>query len=310
MWLQNSRPGLGAATCLRGLDSRLADIKGGRVRYFVGGGRGVPVVLVHGLGGAACNWTALVRTLAGRHPLLVPELPGHGGSDPLAATASLEPFADRVLGVLEREGWQAPLVVGHSLGGLVALRMARRRPEGLLGVMLAGAAGISSTSRRARMALAVTGRVKPGRRAAPFRHSLSTRPRLRRAALGWGVADVAALSPHAAERFLIGPGLHADTLPASLALVADDVREHLGEIRVPTLVLWGARDTQVAVGDAFDFARRLGAPVRVIADCGHLLIAERADACAHAIETFADRLDRIGQFDELPLEPEPLGQLR
>jgi pimeloyl-ACP methyl ester carboxylesterase len=42
----------------------------------------------------------------------------------------------------------------------------------------------------------------------------------------------------------------------------------------------------VPVADAFEYARRLRAPLRVIADCGHLLIAERADACADAIETF------------------------
>jgi pimeloyl-ACP methyl ester carboxylesterase len=265
-------------------------LKGGRVRYFVREGADVPVALVHGLGGAACNWTALVGWLGGRHPIVVPELPGHGGSDPLAATASLDPFADRVLNVLEQEGPAPAIVVGHSLGGLVALRMARRRPDRVLGVVLAGAAGISSSNRRAQLALAVTARLKPGRRAAPFRRPLSRRSRLRRLALGWGVADVAALSPDAAERFLVGPALHVDTAPASLAMVVDDVREHLGDIHVPSLVLWGSRDTQVTVADAFDFARRLRAQVRLIADCGHLLIAERPDACADAIETFAGRL--------------------
>jgi pimeloyl-ACP methyl ester carboxylesterase len=290
MWSQNSRRGVRAATGLSGLEERFAQLKGGRVRYFVGAGGDVPVVLVHGLGGAACNWTALVGSLGGRYRIVVPELPGHGGSDPLAATASLEPFADRVLGLLEREGLAPAVVVGHSLGGLVALRMARRRPDRVLGVVLAGAAGISSSSRRARKALAVTARVKPGRKVAPFRRPLSSRSRVRRFALGWGVSDVAALSPDTAERFLVGPALHMDTAPASLAMVVDDVREHLGDIRAPSLVLWGARDTQVGVADAFDYARRLRAPVRVIADCGHLLIGERPDACADAIGTFIERL--------------------
>ena len=57
------------------------------------------------------------------------------------------------------------------------------------------------------------------------------------------------------------------------------------------LVLWGARDHQVPIDDAFDYARRLGAELRVIADCGHLLVAERPDACLHAIEGFLARLD-------------------
>jgi len=68
-------------------------------------------------------------------------------------------------------------------------------------------------------------------------------------------------------------------------------------------VLWGARDNQLPIEDAFDYARRLQAPLRVIADCGHLLIGERPDACADAIETFLagepavpPRLDRGAQI--------------
>ena len=56
---------------LRGLEERFAEVKGVRMRYFVGGS-GPPVVLVHGLGGAASNWTELAPLLAGRHRLLVP----------------------------------------------------------------------------------------------------------------------------------------------------------------------------------------------------------------------------------------------
>ena len=57
-------------------------------------------------------------------------------------------------------------------------------------------------------------------------------------------------------------------------------------IACPTLVLWGARDNQLPVADAFDFARRLRAELRVIADCGHLLIGERPELCAAAIADF------------------------
>jgi pimeloyl-ACP methyl ester carboxylesterase len=49
-------------------------------------------------------------------------------------------------------------------------------------------------------------------------------------------------------------------------------------------VLWGARDGQLPLDDAFEYARRLGAPIRLVADCGHLLIAERPDAVLDAIE--------------------------
>ena len=127
---------------LPGLEERFAEIKGVRMRYFVGG-EGPPLILVHGLGGAAANWTELVPLLMRRHRLLVPDLPGHGGSAALPAVAGLEPFADRVALVAEREGMLPAPVVGHSLGGMVVLRMALRRPDDIPAVVLAAAAGLS-----------------------------------------------------------------------------------------------------------------------------------------------------------------------
>ena len=64
---------------LPGLEERFVETKGVRMRYFVGG-QGPPLILVHGLGGAAANWTELVPLLIKRHTLLVPDLPGHGAS--------------------------------------------------------------------------------------------------------------------------------------------------------------------------------------------------------------------------------------
>src|SRR2546428_7184353 len=77
---------------LPGLEERFAEIKGVRMRYFLGG-EGPPLILVHGLGGAAANWTELVPLLIGRHRVLVPDLPGHGGSTALPAGARLPPVA-------------------------------------------------------------------------------------------------------------------------------------------------------------------------------------------------------------------------
>src|SRR5207245_7092249 len=113
---------------LAGLEERTAEIKGVRMRYFVGG-TGPPLVLVHGLGGAASHAAELAPLLARRHRPLVPDLPGHGGSSALPAVSGLEPYADRVALVAEREGLLPALVVGHSLGGMVVLRLALRRPD-------------------------------------------------------------------------------------------------------------------------------------------------------------------------------------
>lgn len=267
---------------LPGFEERFAEARGCRLRCLVAG-EGEPVLLVHGLGGAAANWLALAPLLLPGRRLLVPELPGHGGSSPLPAAPSLNAYADRLASALEGPA----AVIGHSLGGAIALRLAIRRPELVSALVLAGAAGITSATRQVRYALTVTGLLKPGKRIAPYRQRVARSAVLKTLVFGrWGAADPPALPREMAEAFLSGPERHTDTVSAAKALVRDDPRGDLDRVRCPVLLLWGARDNQLPIGDAFEYARRLRAPLRTIADCGHLLIGERPEACADAIESF------------------------
>jgi pimeloyl-ACP methyl ester carboxylesterase len=276
------------AKAISGFEERFAETKGCRLRYFVGGpAEGAPLVLVHGLGGCAANWVDMAPLLAETRRVLIPELPGHGLSTPLPAVPNLAVFADRIALVAEREQLLPAGFVGHSLGAVVALRLALRRPEDVNALVLAAAAGISSASRRARYGLRILGIIGPRRFVAPWADSVADSPFLRYAVFGhWGAADPLSLSPAAVNGFLAGTRLTSDSVSAARAVVVDDVRPELGELRCPTLVLWGARDSQLTLADGFEFARRLDAPLRVIGDCGHLLIGERPDLCADAIENF------------------------
>jgi pimeloyl-ACP methyl ester carboxylesterase len=280
---------------LPGFEERWTDAKSVRMRYFVGGD-GPPLVLLHGLTGAAPNWVELAPALARTRRVLVPELPGHGASAALPAAPSLDAYADRVRLVAEREAVLPAPFVGHSLGGLIALRLAVSRADSVAGVVLAAAAGISSSTRAAELWLAFAGFTRPARKVAPFRRSIARRRLLRDAVFGrFEVGDSRSLSPEAVEGLLGSSRLHTDVISAGKALVRGDPRLDLERVRCPCLVLWGARDRQVPVADAFEYARRLRAPLRLIADCGHLLIAERPEACAAAIEDFLDGLAVRGQ---------------
>ena len=271
---------------LPGLEERFADVKGVQMRYFVGGG-GPPLVLVHGLGGAASNWTELVPLLSERHRLLVPDLPGHGGSTALPGVSGLEPFADRVALVAEREGMLPAPVVGHSLGGMVVLRLALRRPHDVAALILAAGAGLSIGNVWGRQLLSIFTAVRPGRLAGRYRSWVARSPLLRRLVFGFvSVADPVGLTDEAVEGFLGAQLLHTDVDSAWQALRVDDPRQELEAVRCPVLVLWGADDVQLPLDDAFEYTRRLRARLRVIPGCGHLLIGERPAACADAIDRF------------------------
>jgi len=248
-------------------------------------------VLVHGLGGTIANWRPLAEELAAEHRVLVPDVPGHGGSAPLPAAPNVDGLADAVLAVLDAERALPVVWVGHSLGGLVGVRAAVRRPGAVRGLVLAAAAGISSGRRAAEVTLSLLGLVQPGRTIAPFRGVWSRSRVGRRLAFGWwGVADPAGLAPQQAEDFLVGPAGHTDTAFAGRALIATDPRGELDRVSCPCLCLWGTNDNWVPLEDGMEYARRLRAPLRAIAGCGHLLIGERPDACLAAIRGFVAEL--------------------
>jgi len=284
---------------LDGFDERELEWRGTRLRYAVGGPRtpetlpasGPPLILVHGLGGTIENWRALAPPLAADHRVLVPDLPGHGRSAPLPEARDLDALAEAVLGVADAEQIRGAVWIGHSLGGVVALRAAALRPDVVRGLVLAAAAGIGSASRAAQVTLTVLGLARPGRLIAPYRHSWARSRLGRRAAFGWwGVADPDALAPELAEAFLVGPAHHTDMRQAGRALLASDPRTELDRVACPCLCLWGASDNWVRVEDGIEYARRLRAPLRTIAGCGHLLIGERPDACLGAIREFVASL--------------------
>ncbi|HSK16488.1 MAG TPA: alpha/beta fold hydrolase [Gaiellaceae bacterium] len=275
-----------SATLLRGFEPHFAEIGGVGTRWWVGG-TGPPLVLVHGLGGAAFNFTELAPILARSHRVLLPDLPGHGGTAPLPEVAGLGDLARHAALVAEREGMLPAAVLGYSLGGVVALRLAVERPADVSALVLVAPAGIASRTRRARVWLAAVTAIRPARVVARARGIVARRPNLRGAVFGvWGADAARALSPEAVLGFLEAQPEHTDVRSAARALVGDDPRPDLDRVRAPALVLWGARDRLVPLDDGFEYARRLRCPVRVLPGVGHLLVAEDPEGCAAAVSSF------------------------
>ena len=277
------------ATLLRGFEVRSAKVAGVRTRWYVAG-TGEPLVVVHGLGGAAVNFTELGPLLARRRRVLIPDLPGHGGTSPLERVDGLDSYAEHVAAVAAAEGMVPAAVLGYSMGGVVALRLAVTRSAEVRALTLVSAAGIVSTTRRAEIWLAAAGALRPARVMARFRHVFARRPGLRFLPFGvWGADDPPSLSSEAVHGFLAGPPEHTDVDSAGRALLRDDPRGDLGRVGCPVLLLWGARDRLVPLEDGFEYARRLRAPIRTVPGAGHLVVGEQPEACAEIIEDFLER---------------------
>lgn len=106
-------------------------------------GDGPPLVLLHGFTGMKENWLELVPLLASSHRVIVPDLPGWGGSTRIdGADYGYAAQALRVNGFLAALGLDDAVLVGHSMGGGIAAVAASQQPEGLVGLVLIDAAGV------------------------------------------------------------------------------------------------------------------------------------------------------------------------
>jgi pimeloyl-ACP methyl ester carboxylesterase len=116
---------------------RFVDVPGGRL-HVVDRGQGPALLLVHGLAGQLCYFTfGIVDQLAGQYRVVAVDRPGSGYSVRApAASAALGAQADTLAALIERLELGRVVVVGHSLGGAVALALAQRHPQRVAGLAL------------------------------------------------------------------------------------------------------------------------------------------------------------------------------
>ncbi|MDN7671699.1 acetoin dehydrogenase dihydrolipoyllysine-residue acetyltransferase subunit [Burkholderia oklahomensis] len=117
---------------------------GGRTLRFLklGDGGGTPAVLIHGFGGDLNNWLFNHAALAARRPVWALDLPGHGESGKAVETGSLDELANAVLALLDAQGVERAHLVGHSMGGAVAMAAAERAPARVASLTLIASAGL------------------------------------------------------------------------------------------------------------------------------------------------------------------------
>lgn len=106
-------------------------------------GKGPPIVLLHGLGGTRLQWMPVAKRLLATHRVILVDLPGHGDS-PMPDPFTLQAAADAVDAVLAGEK-ERVVLVGHSVGGAIALLEASAHPEHVRGLVVLDAAAKSPT---------------------------------------------------------------------------------------------------------------------------------------------------------------------
>lgn len=258
-------------------------VRGGITYLDAGSPAAAPVVFLHGIGGAGRGFLPQLDHFRATHRPIAWDMPGYGGSTPLEIV-SIDTLTAALAGFLQELGLDRPVLVGHSIGGMLVQRLLALQPHA------ARAAVLAQTS-------AAFGSRDPAW-AHDFIHA-----RLGPLDAGQGMADLAAglvaelagddPDPDgmalARDCFAHTPdSTYRDTI---LALPGFDQRDALPRVAVPTLVLSGTRDRNAPAPAMERMAARIpGAQYLALPGAGHLAHLEQPAAFNAAVHSFLEGL--------------------
>jgi len=251
-------------------------IKGGEldIRYFTGG-EGDPLVVIHGGGDGASGWLESIAPLCENYRVYVPDLPGFGQSQQMGEKQEISEYVDFVEDFSSSLGLDSFHLVGHSIGGSIALRYALKFPHRIGKLVLVGSMFL-------------------GREMALWVRFLSHW--IFRCTLG-----VAAGAVFKAVKWLVclvyAPFKHINPLPQAKMNLGESISafkeqtaavvSQLSELVMPTLLVWGARDIIVPVRYAYAAAEVIpDCQLHVFSGCGHTVYKQIGDKFSSLLNGF------------------------
>jgi pimeloyl-ACP methyl ester carboxylesterase len=230
-------------------------------------GSGVPVVLLHATLHDHRDFDLVAGGLAEQYRVIAVDWPGHGRSDPAGANQGIDSFllAGVLADLVDRLELPPAVLVGNSVGGFAAARLALDRPDRVAGLVLVNASGFTRQTAVTRLVCRVLGIPQVSRRIFPRLVTGYMKPRN---------DHDRAIAGRVQERARTADGARvAAGLFRSFGMRAYDLRADGHRLGVPVLLVWGARDTILPLkGGRQTHAAIPGSQFRTL-DTGHVVFA-------------------------------------
>lgn len=253
------------------------------VRY-VRKGQGPSIILIHGLASSVYSWSEVIGPLSEKFDVVALDLPGFGGSSQ-PADLSFDDLPRAVLGLMDALGISNAHLVGHSMGGAVALLLAARQRDRVGRVVVLDSAGFNlGPDERPFMV-----RVLAWRATGLAARRLPVRRFLTGATLRHLFQDETRVTGERIDEY-VAPLLRPGALEAVRSLLLSRVDEgfeaDLGSIQAKTLVVWGRFDPWLPESHADRFVARIKGSRKVVLETGHLPQEERPAEAVRLIGEF------------------------
>lgn len=258
----------------------------GTIHYRDEGVKTAPVlVLIHGSNSSLHTWEKLVDLLDEKYRLISIDLPGHGLTGPNnQRDYSAKTTINSVTSVLDALNVPSATWVGNSMGGWIVWRAALEVPNRVNAIVLVDASGAQTAEKikpylGARLAQNPLGRLALKNYSPKF---------LVKSSLEDTIADPSKLSDATIDRYwelLLYPGNRQAVLDRALTPREDDVFKTIGSIKVPTLIIWGDKDSVIPQSHGAAFNKEIkGSKLSIIKDAGHLPMEETPAEFANILD--------------------------
>jgi 3-oxoadipate enol-lactonase len=238
-----------------------------------------PLVFLHGIGGAARAWRGQLDAFSDRYRAVAWDMPGYGGSVPLQSV-SIASLADALQDFLQQVGAVKPVIVGHSIGGMIVQQLLAKNPDIARAVVLAQTSPAFGKPDGDWQKNFIDARLGPLDRGETL---VTLAPSLVKELVG-DDPDVRGMDLARDCMAAVPPAGYRATM---LALMGFDLRAALKNIAVPTLVLSGSKDINAPAPMMAKMANYIpGATYIEIEGVGHLVNLERPAAFNAALDRF------------------------
>jgi pyruvate dehydrogenase E2 component (dihydrolipoamide acetyltransferase) len=256
----------------------VVEVQGQSLSYLKRGEGGEASLLLHGFGGDLNSWLFNHEELAAGRQVYALDLPGHGGSSKQVGSGTLDGFAELLHSFIDAAGISRTHLVGHSMGGAVALKFALARPDRCVSLTLIAGAGLGTEIDGE----FVNGFISASRRKQiqPYIERLFANPRL--------------VGRQLIENFLRYKRL--DGVELALRTIANQfcplgkqtvvLRDRLSHLQMPVLVIWGAEDRILPVSQAQDLPENIR--TEILPGVGHMVHMEAATKVNRLVRSFWD----------------------
>ncbi|MBW4419250.1 MAG: alpha/beta fold hydrolase [Myxacorys californica WJT36-NPBG1] len=272
------------------------NLNGLSIRYFQSGNEGLPLVLFHGTGESALDWSWVLPKLGEKYRVYAPDFPGNGESAKPIRDYSVEFLTQFATDFLKAIAVDRAVLAGNSFGGLIAMQLALLHPAQIAGLVLIDSSGLGEAVNPllSSLTLPVYGEIGVAGCRTPVGAVMRSRSR---AALQFAHPEQIPVEWYAEQESLAQTSGFLEATLSSLRAQLNPIGQRsvmvdsLPQLQMPTLLVWGADDLIFPKTQAEAAVNHLQQGyLSIIPDCGHIPHLEQPDRFVTVLDEFLNKI--------------------